>query len=110
MLRLLNEVFGEKTIMTQSNKRKHPKNIAHHSSTPKLKKTGNHALRVFMMYFVIFGTILAFIGFMGDDSLPGSEWFLWLLVAINFMISIIATASHLKSGKKTKIDEISEKW
>ena len=67
-------------------------------------------MRVFMMYFVIFGTILAFIGLMGDDSLPGSNWFIWLLVLVNFVISTIATISHMKSGKKTKIDEISEKW
>ncbi len=67
-------------------------------------------MRVFIMYFVIFGTILAFIGLMGDDSLPGSGWFIWLLVALNFVISSIATVSHMKSGKKSKIDEISEKW
>ena len=96
--------------MTQSNKRKQAKNTAHHSSTPKTKATGNHAMRVFIMYFVIFGTILSFIGFIGDDSLPGSGWFIWLLVALDFIISSIATVSHLKSGKKTKIDEISEKW
>ncbi|MBC8310027.1 MAG: hypothetical protein ISR75_03475 [Phycisphaerales bacterium] len=96
--------------MTQSNKRKHTKNTAHHSSNPKSKTQGSHAMRVFMMYFVIFGTILAFIGLMGDDSLPGSGWFIWILVALNFIISSIATVSHMKSGKKSKIDEISEKW
>ena len=67
-------------------------------------------MRVFMMYFVIFGTILAFIGLMGDDSLPGSGWFIWLLLALNFVISIVATISHTKSGQKSKIDEIAEKW
>ncbi len=63
-----------------------------------------------MMYFVIFGTILAFIGLMGDDGLPGSGWFIWLLLLLNFVISIIATISHTKSGKKSNIDEIAEKW
>ena len=92
--------------MTQSNKRKHAKNTAHHSSKTKSKTSGSHTLRVFMMYFVIFGTILAFIGLMGDDGLPGSNWFIWSLVVINFVISLIATASHIKGGKKTKIDEI----
>ncbi len=96
--------------MTQSNKRKHAKNTAHHASNPKSKTSGNRAMRIFIMYFVIFGTILAFIGLMGDDSLPGSGWLLWILVALDFVISIIATTSHLKSGKKSKIDEISEKW
>lgn len=67
-------------------------------------------MRVFMMYFVIFGTILAFIGLMGDDGLPGSGLFLLLLVALDFVISIIATTSHMKSGQKSKIDEIAEKW
>ncbi len=67
-------------------------------------------MRVFMMYFVIFGTILAFIGLMGDDDLPGFGWFVWLLLALNFVISIIATISHTRSGQKSKIDEIAEKW
>ena len=62
------------------------------------------------MYFVIFGAILAFVGLMGDDSLPGSGRFLWVLVALNFIITIIATISHTKSGKKSKIDEIASKW
>ncbi|MBC8201589.1 MAG: hypothetical protein H8E86_06025 [Planctomycetes bacterium] len=96
--------------MTQSNKRKHAKNTSHHGSTPDIRKQKGSPMRIFIMYFVIFGTILAFIGLMGDDSLPGSGMFLWLLVALNFIISIIATISHLKSGKKSKIDEISEKW
>ena len=96
--------------MTQPNKRNNAKNTAHHSSNPKSKTKGSHAMRVFMMYFVIFGTILAFIGLIGDDSLPGSGWFIWLLVLVNFIISSIATVSHMKSGKKSKIDEISEKW
>ena len=47
---------------------------------------------------------------MGDDSLPGSGPFLWLLIALNFVISMIATVSHTKSGKKSKIDEIATKW
>ena len=96
--------------MTQSNKRKHAKNAAHHSSNPKSKSKGGHAMRVFMMYFVIFGTILAFIGLIGDDDLPGSGGFVWLLVLLNFIISSIATVSHMKSGKRSKIDELSEKW
>jgi hypothetical protein len=97
--------------MTQSKTRKNAKNHAHHASNPNhvvAKKSST--LRIFVMYFVIFGTILSFLGLMGDDSLPGSNWFLWLLVAMNFVISSIATVSHLKSGKKSKIDEISNKW
>ena len=96
--------------MTQSNKRKHAKNTAHHSSNPEKGASGGHVMRLFMMYFVIFGIILAFIGLMGDDNLPGSGLFLCLLVALDFVISIIATISHLKSGQKSKIDEIAEKW
>lgn len=96
--------------MTQSNKRKQVKNTTHHSSGPKSKTTNSHAMRVFIMYFVIFGSILAFVGLVGDDQLPGSGWFIWLLVAINFAITTIATISHMKGGKRSKIDEISEKW
>ena len=100
--------------MTQSNKRKNTKNSSHHSANPGVSATSKSkssgTARIFMMYFVIFGTILAFVGMMGDDTLPGSGMFLWLLVAMNFAISAIATFSHLKSGKKSKIDEISQKW
>lgn len=96
--------------MTQSNNRKHEKNNAHHSSNPHKPRSGNHVMRVFMMYFVVFGTILAFIGLMGDDGLPGSGWFVWLLLALNFVISTVATVSHTRSGQKSKIDEMAEKW
>ncbi len=96
--------------MTQSNKRKHAKNTSHHGSNPEIQTQKCSSIRIFIMYFVIFGTILAFIGLMGDDNLPGSGMFLWVLVALNFIISSIATIAHLKSGKKSKIDEISEKW
>ncbi len=67
-------------------------------------------MRIFLMYFVIFGVILAFIGLIAGDSLPGSGFFIWMLVALDFVISIIATVSHAKSGRRSKIDEISEKW
>jgi hypothetical protein len=100
--------------MTQSNKRKNVTNSSHHSANPNAsvapRSKFSGATRIFIMYFVIFGTILAFVGLMGDDNLPGSGWFLWLLVALNFVISTIATVSHCKSGKKSKIDEISQKW
>jgi hypothetical protein len=97
--------------MTQSKTRKNAKNHAHHASNPSPQASKKSSpLRIFVMYFVIFGTILAFVGLMGDDSLPGSDWFLWLLVAVNFVISSIATVSHLKGGKTSKIDEISKKW
>lgn len=97
--------------MTQSKARKNAKNKSHHASSPvEAPKKRASVLQIFIMYFVIFGTILAFIGLMGDDSLPGSGPFLWLLIALNFVISMIATVSHTKSGKKSKIDEIATKW
>lgn len=100
----------KKANMTQSNKRKHAKNTSHHASNSGVQGKKSSPMRIFMMYFVIFGTILAFIGLMGDDNLPGSGWFLWMLVALDFVIASIATVSHLTKGKKTKIDEISQKW
>jgi protein-S-isoprenylcysteine O-methyltransferase Ste14 len=96
--------------MTQSNKRKQAKNTAHRSSNPQKSTSGSHVMRVFMMYFVVFGTILAFVGLMGDDGLPGSGWFVWLLLVLNFVISIVATISHTRSGQRSNIDEIAEKW
>ncbi|MBT5409638.1 MAG: hypothetical protein HOK75_05165 [Phycisphaerae bacterium] len=97
--------------MTQSKSRKNAKNKPHHARTPtSAPKKSASTLQIFLMYFVIFGAILAFIGLMGNDSLPGSGPFLWVLVALNFIITIIATISHTKSGKKSKIDEIASKW
>ena len=96
--------------MTRSNKRKKVKNTAHHASHPKPKKKGNHVFRVFLMYFVIFGAILSFVGYMGDDALPDAGWFIWLLGAMNIVISIIATVTHFRGGHTTKIDELADKW
>ena len=62
-------------IMTQSNKRKQAKNTrltTDRVRSSQIKLWKPHVMRVFMMYFVIFGTILAFVGLMGDDGLPGS--------------------------------------
>jgi len=70
----------------------------------------NHVFKVFLTYFVVFGTCLAFLGLIGDDSLPGSGFFLWLLVAITFLISICATTTHVQSGQRSKVDEVAEKF
>lgn len=69
-----------------------------------------HIMRVFLLYFVIFGTIVAFVGLMGDDSLPGSGWFIWLLGFVALVISIVATVSHVKSGERTSLDQLADKW
>ncbi len=69
-----------------------------------------HIMRVFLLYFVIFGTIVAFVGLIGDDSLPGSGWFIWLLGFVALVISIVATVSHVKSGERTSLDQLADKW
>ena len=108
---LLNSLFLEiKTKMTQSNKRKQAKNTSHHGSNSGHEVKKSCPMRIFMMYFVIFGTILAFVGLIGDDDLPNSGMFLLMLVFLTFIISTIATISHVRSGKISKIDEMSEKW
>ncbi|HJN72223.1 MAG: hypothetical protein HOC93_07935 [Phycisphaerae bacterium] len=86
-------------------------------SNNKRKKNNHHAkmgpghiFRVFLLYFVIFGTIVAFVGLIGDDSLPGSGWFIWLLAFVALTISVVATISHVKSGQRSKVDELADKW
>jgi len=91
--------------MCNNNKRKKNNHPAKHA-----KMSPGHIFRVFLLYFVIFGTIVAFVGLIGDDSLPGSGWFIWLLGFVALAISVVATISHVKSGTKTKIDELAEKW
>ena len=76
----------------------------------KQQDVPNHVFKVFITYFVVFGTCLAFLGLIGDDDLPGSGFFLWLLVAITFLISICATTTHMQSGQRSKVDEIAEKF
>jgi|TARA_B110000116_G_scaffold264276_2_gene271899 hypothetical protein len=90
-----------------SNNNKRQKNN-HHSK--KSTMSGAHILRVFLLYFVIFGTIVAFVGLIGDDGLPGSGWFIWLLGFVALIISIIATFTHIKSGERTSLDKLADKW
>ncbi len=68
-----------------------------------------HVFRLFCLYFIVFGTGLGFIGFIGDDSLPGSGWFIWLLAALAFIIAIFATAQHVESGTHTSVDDLADK-
>ena len=83
-----------------------------HPDAPKRKKmpTAGHTVRLFCLYFVTFGTILAFVGLIGGDSLPGSGWFIWALLAVALILAIIATVSHVRSGGKTPVDELADKW
>ena len=90
-----------------TNKNKRQKNN-HHAI--KTKMSASHIFRVFMLYFVIFGTIIAFVGLMGDDGLPGTGWFIWLLGFVALVISIVATVFHIKSGKRTSLDQLADKW
>jgi uncharacterized membrane protein (DUF485 family) len=90
-----------------STKNKRQKNNLH---AKKSTMSGSHILRVFMLYFVIFGTIIAFVGLIGDDGLPGSGWFIWLLGFVALVISIVATVSHVKSGARTSLDQLADKW
>ena len=69
-----------------------------------------HIFRVFLLYFVIFGTIVAFVGLIGDDGLHGSGWFILLLGLVATVISIVATVSHVKSGERTSLDQLADKW
>ena len=75
----------------------------------KHQPSSNHVLKVFLTYFVVFGTCLSFLGLIGDDDLPGSGFFLWLLIAMTFLISILATTTHVHSGQHSEVDEIAEK-
>ena len=68
-----------------------------------------HVFRLFCLYFIVFGTGLSFIGFIGDDSLPGSGSFIWLLAAVAFIISIFATSQHVESGRYDTLDELADK-
>ena len=68
-----------------------------------------HVIRLFCLYFIVFGTGLGFIGFVGDDLLPDSGWFIWLLAVLAFIIAIFATAQHIKSGTHTSVDDLADK-
>ena len=69
-----------------------------------------HVFRVFLLYFVIFGSTVAFMGLIGDDGLPGSGGFIWLLCFVALAITIVATISHVKSGERTSLDQLADKW
>ena len=97
----------KKSEKSMSNNNKRQKNN-HHSK--KSTMSGAHIFRVFLLYFVIFGTIVAFVGLIGDDGLPGSGWFIWLLGFVALIISIVATVTHIKSGERTSLDKLADKW
>ncbi|MDP6692924.1 MAG: hypothetical protein QF444_01235 [Phycisphaerales bacterium] len=87
------------------------KKTNHRSKKPNnTKMNGGHIFRVFLLYFVIFGTTIAFVGLIGDDNLPGSGWFIWLLGFVALAISTVATIAHFRSGEKTRLDELADKW
>jgi hypothetical protein len=90
-----------------SNKNKRQQNN-HHAK--KSKMSSGHIFRVFLLYFVIFGTIVAFVGLIGDDNLPGTGWFIPLLAIVALTISIVATVSHVKSGERSSLDQLADKW
>lgn len=69
----------------------------------------NHVFKVFLTYFIVFGTCLSLVGLIGDDDLPTSGFFLWLLLAMTFLTSILATTTHLHSGQHSQVDELAEK-
>ena len=90
---------------TKRQKTNHHANNSHNS-----RINVGHVTRLFLLYVVIFGTIVAFVGLIGDDNLPGSGWFVWLLGFVALVISIVATVTHVRSGEKTKLDELADKW
>lgn len=99
--------------MPTNTKRQHTTQHAKKSSSltsDRTQERSGHIIRVFMLYFVIFGTIIAFVGLIGDDGLPGTGWFLWLLGFVTLVTSLVATIAHARSGEKTAIDELADKW
>ena len=64
---------------------------------------------VFSLFFIVFGTGLGLIGFIGDDSLLGSGSLIWLLLALAFIISLFTTAKHVESGLYDAVNELADK-
>ncbi len=68
-----------------------------------------HVFRLFCLFFIVFGTGLGLIGFIGDDSLLGSGSLIWLLLALAFIISLFTTAKHVESGLYDAVNELADK-
>ena len=69
----------------------------------------DHVFRLFCLSFIVFGTGLCFIGFIGDDSLLGSVSLICLLSALAFIISLFATAKHVEPGLYDAVNVLADK-
>ena len=79
-------------------------------TTRRKGTTKGHVLRLFMLYVVVFGTGGAFVGLMGGDDLPGGGILLWIILAAVFLAAAIATFVHARSGIRSSIDHMADKW
>jgi len=65
--------------------------------TMKLK----HKIALFLVYFVLFGTLSAMIDYYAYDLINP-----WIFVILSFIGAVWATVVHAKSRAKTKADEL----
>jgi Flp pilus assembly protein TadB len=60
-----------------------------------------HKIALFLVYFVLFGTLSAMIDYYAYDLINP-----WIFVILSFIGAVWATVVHAKSRVKTKADEL----
>jgi len=62
-----------------------------------------HKIALFLVYFVLFGTLTSFIDYYAYDLISP-----WVFIGLSFLGALWATWVHSKSKEKTKADELAE--
>ncbi len=75
---------------------------------PDVRRKG-HALRLFFFNAVLFLVLGAFAGFEMDDFLPDAGKVAVLAFVLPLALAVVATWWHLKQGRWTNADDMSER-
>ena len=62
-----------------------------------------HKIALFVVYFILFLTVLALIDYYAYYIIPG-----WIVITVSFISALISTLVHAKRKEKTKVDELAE--
>jgi len=72
-----------------------------HSKKKKRTLKIKHKIALFIVYFILFGTLSAMADYYAYDLINP-----WIFIVVSFLGALWATLEHSKSRQKTKADEL----